>query len=64
VVDVPGASSLTPVQGRVVFEDVTFRYFGGHSPVLREVSFTADPGQIVALLDMTGSGKSTIINLN
>ena len=63
VADKPGVVSLPPAQGRVAFEDVTFRYFGGGDPVLRNVSFTAAPGQTVALLGATGSGKSTIINL-
>lgn len=62
VADRPGALVLPPVQGRVAFEDVTFRYFGGE-PVLRNVSFVAEPGQTIALLGATGSGKSTIINL-
>jgi ATP-binding cassette subfamily B protein len=63
VADKPGAADLPPVQGRVAFEDVTFCYFGGGDPVLRNVSFSAAPGQTVALLGATGSGKSTIINL-
>ncbi len=63
VVDEPGAQLLPPVEGRVEFEQVTFRYFGGEDPVLNQVSFAAEPGQTVALLGMTGSGKSTVINL-
>lgn len=63
VTDKPGAISLPQVQGRVVFEEVTFRYFGSGEPVLKDVSFTAEPGQTVALLGATGSGKTTIINL-
>jgi ATP-binding cassette subfamily B protein len=59
----PGAQPLPPVQGRVQFENVTFRYFGSGEPVLKNVSFTAEPGQTVALLGATGSGKTTIINL-
>ena len=51
------------MQGKVAFDDVTFRYFGGGDPVLSEVSFEAEPGQTVALLGATGSGKTTIINL-
>ena len=47
------------MQGRVAFENVTFRYFGGGEPVLKDVSFSAEPGQTVALLGATGSGKST-----
>ncbi len=61
--DRPGAKVLTKVTGRVEFQDVTFRYFKGGEPVLSQVSLTADPGQTVALLGATGSGKTTIINL-
>jgi ATP-binding cassette subfamily B protein len=58
-----GASELPPITGRITFKDVTFRYFGGTEPVLDGVSFEAEPGQTVALLGATGSGKTTIINL-
>ncbi len=63
VIDKPGAVPLPSVQGRVRFEGVTFRYFGGGDPVLQDVSFEALPGQTIALLGATGSGKTTIINL-
>jgi len=63
VTDAPDARPLPMVRGRVEFENVTFRYFGGGRPVLDRVSFTAEPGQQIALLGRTGSGKSTIINL-
>jgi ATP-binding cassette subfamily B protein len=59
----PGALDLGEVNGRIQFDDVTFRYFSGSEPVLQHVSFTVEPGQTVALLGMTGSGKTTIINL-
>ena len=61
--DAPDARTLPAVEGRVQFERVTFRYFGGGAPVLKEVSFEALPGQTIALLGATGSGKTTIINL-
>jgi ATP-binding cassette subfamily B multidrug efflux pump len=63
VEDKPGAIELKEVQGYVRFDDVTFRYFKGGEPVLSHVSFEAKPGQTVALLGATGSGKTTIINL-
>jgi ATP-binding cassette subfamily B multidrug efflux pump len=63
VVDKPGAIVLPEVRGDVRFEKVTFRYYSGGDPVLQDVSFEALPGQRVALLGATGSGKSTIINL-
>jgi ATP-binding cassette subfamily B multidrug efflux pump len=63
VVEKPHAIVLPPIEGRVAFENVSFRYFGGGELVLKDVRFTAEPGQTVALLGATGSGKSTIINL-
>lgn len=60
--DAPDAIPLPPVQGHVRFEHVSFAYFG-RRPVLRDVSFEAEPGRVIALLGATGSGKSTIINL-
>lgn len=62
VVEKPDAYPLPAVRGRVRFENVSFGYVRGHL-VLREVSFEAQPGQIIALLGATGSGKSSIINL-
>jgi len=59
----PDAISLDRLEGRVQFEEVTFSYFGGTEPVLREVSFEIRPGDTVALLGATGSGKSSFINL-
>ncbi|RLT45996.1 MAG: ABC transporter ATP-binding protein [Chloroflexi bacterium] len=63
VQDKPDALTLPEVSGRVTFDNVTFKYPGGGEPVLSEVSFTVEPGQCVALLGATGSGKTTIINL-
>lgn len=63
VVDKPGAIALPPVVGEIKFDQVTFRYFGSGEPVLDQVNFEAKPGQTVALLGATGSGKTTIINL-
>ncbi|MCC6190846.1 MAG: ABC transporter ATP-binding protein [Anaerolineales bacterium] len=63
VTDMPGAQPLPPVTGHVRFENVTFRYFSSGTPVLNNVSFEALPGQTIALLGATGSGKTTIINL-
>jgi len=59
----PGAIELDAVKGDIAFNNVTFRYFAGGEAVLSNVSFTAKPGQTVALLGSTGSGKTTIINL-
>jgi ATP-binding cassette subfamily B multidrug efflux pump len=64
VQDRPEAATLDEMRGRVVFEDVGFSYReDGGDPVLCEVSFTAEPGQTVAILGSTGSGKSSLINL-
>ncbi len=49
--------------GQVEFRDVTFGYPGADEPVLRGISFTASPGETVAIVGSTGSGKSTLINL-
>nr|MCU0507096.1 ABC transporter ATP-binding protein/permease [Anaerolineae bacterium] len=63
VADKPGAIELPAARGEVTFEDVSFSYFGSGDPVLNGISFDAQPGQTVALLGATGSGKSTVINL-
>ncbi|MGH2522297.1 MAG: ABC transporter ATP-binding protein, partial [Anaerolineales bacterium] len=63
VADKPDAQPLPPVQGHLKFENVSFRYFGSGEPVLHNVTFEALPGQTVALLGMTGSGKTSIINM-
>ena len=63
IVDKPNGIELPSVKGEVKFENVTFRYFHGGDPVLSEVTFEAKPGERIALLGATGSGKSTIINL-
>jgi ATP-binding cassette, subfamily B, multidrug efflux pump len=61
--DRPGAVELPPVQGKVEFENVSFRYIGAESDVVSELSFSAEPGQTIAILGQTGAGKSSIINL-
>jgi ATP-binding cassette subfamily B multidrug efflux pump len=63
VTDRPGAVALPAMEGRVELRDVHFRYAGGATAILRGVGFSVEPGQTVALLGSTGSGKSTIINL-
>jgi ATP-binding cassette subfamily B protein len=62
VQDAPDAMPLPPVRGHVVFDHVSFGYLRRHR-VLDDVSFEAKPGEIIALLGATGSGKSSIINL-
>jgi ATP-binding cassette subfamily B protein len=63
VADRPGAHALPFIRGEVQFDRVAFRYVGSSELVLSEVSFVAQPGETVAILGATGSGKSSIINL-
>jgi subfamily B ATP-binding cassette protein MsbA len=62
IVDRPDAQPLRHPQGRVEFQHVHFEYRPGR-PVLRDLSFTADPGQAVAIVGPSGAGKSTLVNL-
>jgi len=57
------AVPLPPVKGAVRFDEVSFRYVGADGDVIQNISFEAHPGQTVAILGVTGSGKSSIINL-
>jgi ATP-binding cassette, subfamily B, bacterial len=52
-----------PARGDLLFEDVSFAYSDGKSDVLKNVSFHAKPGQAIALLGSTGSGKTSLVNL-
>jgi ATP-binding cassette subfamily B multidrug efflux pump len=61
--DRPGAGELGPIRGRLSFEHVSFRYAGQRDDVLDDVSVDILPGQKVALVGSTGSGKSTLVNL-
>ena len=59
-----GGVTETAIHGHIAFENVTFAYPGNtESPVIRNVSFTAKPGETVAFIGSTGSGKSTLIQL-
>ncbi len=60
--DKPDATAMPEIQGKVVFDDVTAEYKAGE-PVLKGISFAADPGQMIAIVGHTGAGKTTIINL-
>lgn len=59
----PDAQALPKIQGHVQLKNVTFSYFGSSRAVLNQVSFEAQPGETIALLGATGSGKTSIINL-
>jgi len=52
-----------PVRGKISFDKVSFQYSDGNSDVLKDISFQAQPGQSIALLGSTGSGKTTLVNL-
>lgn len=53
----------TPVKGKIEFRNVTFTYDDTHITALKNISFKIDPGQTVAIIGKTGSGKSTILDL-
>ena len=59
----PAEPSVTEPRGRVEFRDVTFRYPGTDRDVLSGVSFVAEPGETVAIIGPTASGKSTLVSL-
>lgn len=69
VADAPGPSAGTAddgaaaIVGQVAFEDVAVRYEGSSREALSGISFTAEPGQTVAIIGATGSGKSTLVDL-
>jgi ATP-binding cassette subfamily B protein len=62
IIDKPDAKAIGEIRGDVVFDSVDFSYVPG-VPVLKNVSFHAQPGQIVALVGPTGAGKTTIVNV-
>ncbi len=63
VADQPGATELPPVQGRVDFERVSFRYRPDSPEVIHNLNLVIQPGQTVALVGQTGAGKTTLANL-
>jgi ATP-binding cassette subfamily B multidrug efflux pump len=60
--DKPNAKVMPPINGRVEFNQVRAEYKSGQ-PVLKGIDFTAEPGQMIAIVGPTGAGKTTIINL-
>ena len=61
--DRPDAVVLPPLQSEIEFRDVHFRYQDDKEPVLRGVSFTVRAGQVVAVVGLSGAGKTTLVNL-
>ena len=62
IISPPNAVRLSRAHGRIQFEHVSFRY-GHEEPVLRDVNFRIEPGQCIAIVGATGSGKSTLMSL-
>lgn len=63
ITDAPDAAPLPPGRGEVMFDKVAFRYGGSTDRAIEELSFTAAPGETVALVGPSGAGKSTAIAL-
>ncbi|AGK99340.1 ABC transporter ATP-binding protein [Clostridium pasteurianum] len=63
IVDAKEVKSAEGKRGYVEFRDVTFSYPGAEQPAINNISFSAKPGEITAIIGGTGSGKSTLINL-
>jgi ATP-binding cassette subfamily B protein len=59
----PNAKRLDSLSGRVSFEGVSFSYGNGGTSVIHDITFEAKPGERVAILGATGSGKTTLVNL-
>lgn len=56
-------TEATPQAGRIVFDGVTFGFPGAEEPVIRDVSFVAEPGRTTAIIGSTGAGKTVLLNL-
>lgn len=57
------AKTAVRKRGYVEFQDVTFSYHGAEKPALSNISFSASPGEVTAIIGGTGSGKSTLVNM-
>jgi subfamily B ATP-binding cassette protein MsbA len=62
VKDLPGAKPAPPFKGKIEFDHVSFTY-DGQRPVLKDVSFVIEPGQVAAIVGPSGTGKTTIVSL-
>jgi len=63
IADAPGMVEQPPIQGKIEFRDLTFRYHANEEPVIKDLTLTIPAGHTVAFVGRTGSGKSTIANL-
>jgi ATP-binding cassette subfamily B protein len=63
IVDNPGAVEVTGTQGRLCFEHVSYTYAGATQPVLRDINLELTPGETLAIVGVTGSGKTTLTSL-
>ena len=63
VSDAPGAVDIGSVKGKIEMRNLNFRYPGGEFDVLRNVSFTIEPGENVGIVGKTGAGKTTLVDL-
>jgi ATP-binding cassette, subfamily B, putative efflux pump len=63
VADAPNAVDCREVKGDIVFDHVTFAYHQNEPPVLRDISFSVKAGETIALVGMSGGGKSTLVSL-
>ncbi len=63
VTEQPGAAPLEPFRRAIEFRDVTFEYSELHGRILRDVSFTVQAGQMIAIVGRSGAGKTTLVNL-
>jgi ATP-binding cassette subfamily B protein len=63
IADAPHVVPQAPIQGRIEFRNLTFRYHADGEPVLSDINLTIAAGQTVAFVGRTGSGKSTLVNL-
>jgi len=63
IVDLPEAVEASDFSGKLEYRDVSFQFSDGDSEVLKDISFTVQPGQVLAIVGGTGSGKSTLVGL-